>query len=169
MATSLDLAPLVTILSREQAVYQQLLAVADEERSAIVDRRLPELKTVLQRKQDILGKLSSLEDRRVVWLRRYAGNHGLDLSTLTLASIIEDSAPADGRVLRRLHRALLKRVERVVEVNRVTSALLEGVLRSIDASLRFLLTDDAAGQTYGAQGRLQAASPASRALLECQA
>ena len=52
-----------------------------------VASRLDDLKKVLQRKQDILSKLASLEDRRLVWLRRYARKHDLDLETVTLADL----------------------------------------------------------------------------------
>ena len=168
-ASSSDLAPLVSILTRERSVYQALLEVATEERSAIVERRLPELKSVLQRKQDVLARLADLEDRRVTWLRRYARQRKLDLQTITLASIIEASDPADRAKLTQLHRGLRSRIERVVEVNHVTSSLLDGVLKSIDESLRFLLADDGAGATYNPAGRIQAVAPAGRQLLECKA
>jgi flagellar biosynthesis/type III secretory pathway chaperone len=167
-ASSPDLQPLVTILSREQAIYQQLLEVAAEERQAIVDRKLVKLKQVLQRQQDVLAKLAAQEDRRVAWLRRYARKHRLEIDTVTLASIIEASRPEDQGLLVRLHRGLQGRVARLTEVNRVTGALLGKVLSSIDQSLHYLLMDDGAGPTYGARGRLQSAS-AGRQLLEARA
>ena len=167
--TSPDVAPLVTVLSKEQAIYQQLLAVAADERQAIVDGKLPELKAALQRKQDILERLAALEDRRIKWLNRYATKRQLPLDTMTLASIIEGSADDDRPILTRLHRGLRRRIDRLVEMNAVTKTLLESILGSIDVSLRFLLTDDTQGSTYGAQGRLQTAAVLNRQLLECKA
>jgi flagellar biosynthesis/type III secretory pathway chaperone len=167
--TSPDVAPLVTVLAKEQAIYQQLLDVAAEERRAIVDGKLPELKVALQRKQDILERLATLEDRRIKWLNRYARKHQLPLETMTLASIIDGSEPRDRHVLTRLHRGLRRRIDGLVEMNVVTKKLLDNILTSIDVSLRFLLTDDGAAQTYGAQGQLQPAPAVSRQLLECQA
>lgn len=167
--TSPDVAPLVTVLSKEQAIYQQLLAVAADERQAIVDGKLPELKAALQRKQDILERLAALEDRRIKWLNRYATKRQLPLDTMTLASIIDGSQDDDRPILTRLHRGLLRRIDRLVEMNAVTKALLESILGSIDVSLRFLLTDDTQGSTYGAQGRLQTTAVLNRQLLECKA
>ena len=167
--TSPDVAPLVTVLSKEQAIYQQLLAVAAEERQAIVDGKLPELKAALQRKQDILERLAALEDRRIKWLNRYATKRQLPLDTMTLASIIDGSHEDDRPILTRLHRGLRRRIDRLVEMNAVTKTLLESILGSIDVSLRFLLTDDTQGSTYGAQGRLQASAVLNRQLLECKA
>lgn len=151
-ASNPDLAPLVSILSREQSIYGQLLALATDEREAIVARNLPDLKAVLQRKQVMLSRLSDLEDRRVLWLRRYARRHGLDIETVTLADIVEQCPTPERRKLQSLHQALRKRIDQVVEWNRVTSSLLEGILKSIDVSLHFLLAADGAGATYGAQG-----------------
>ncbi|MBV9119510.1 MAG: flagellar protein FlgN [Chloroflexi bacterium] len=167
-ASSSDLAPLVSILSREQSVYQALLDVAEEERSAIVGRKLPELKVALQRKQDILARLASLEDRRVAWLRRFARKHGLTIENISLASIIEQAEADDRQKLTRLHRALRRRIERVADMNKVTSSLLAGILDSNDASLHFLLADDGAGATYSPRGRLQAGA-GGRQLLEARA
>lgn len=167
--SSPDVAPLVTVLSKEQAIYQQLLDVAATERQAIVDGKLPELKAALQRKQDILERLAGLEDRRIKWLNRYAIKRQLPLETMTLASIIETSDVQDRHVLTRLHRGLRRRIDRLVEMNAVTKTLLENILGSIDVSLRFLMTDEAQGQTYGAQGRLQPAAVLNRQLLECKA
>ena len=164
-----EVAPLVTVLSKEQAVYQQLLDVATIERRAIVDGKLADLKAALERKQDILEKLATLEDRRITWLNRYARRRRLPTDTMTLASIIDASEPEDRRVLTRLHNGLRRRIDGLVEMNAVTKKLLEHILGSIDTSLRFLLTDDGSGQTYGARGRLQAAPAVSRQLLECQA
>jgi flagellar biosynthesis/type III secretory pathway chaperone len=167
--TSPDVAPLVTVLSKEQAIYQQLLAVAADERQAIVDGKLPELKVALQRKQDILERLAALEDRRIKWLNRYASKRQLPLDTMTLASIIEGSQETDRPILTRLHRGLRRRIDRLVEMNAVTKTLLESILGSIDVSLRFLLTDDTQGSTYGAQGRLRTTAVLNRQLLECKA
>jgi len=168
-ASNPELAPLVTILSREQAIYQELLEVAAEEREAIVERQLSRLKAVLQRKQDILTKLARLEDRRVLWLRRFARKHDLDIETVTLASIIDAAGTPDRGTLLKLHRGLRSRVQKLVEVNSVTSSLLEKILNSIDQSLRFLLMDDGAGPTYGQRGRLESVAVAGRQLLEARA
>ncbi|HLG74329.1 MAG TPA: flagellar protein FlgN [Chloroflexota bacterium] len=168
-ATSPELAPLVTILSREKAVYQQLLQVTAEERQAIVDGKLPGIKAALQRKQEILERLATLEERRIGWLQRYARKHRLDLETMTLASLIEASTNGDREVLGRLHRALRRQIDRLVQMNAVTKSLLNKLLSSIDVSLHFLLADEGSGPTYGAQGRLQPSANVSRQLLECKA
>ena len=162
-----EVAPLVSVLSRERLIYQELLDVAAEERQAIIMGKLPALRAALQRKQDLLARLSGLEDRRISWLRRYARKHALDLQQLTLAAIIERSEAGEGQLLRRVHRQLLQRIDRLVQMDAVTKSLLEKILGSIDGSLRFLLADDGSGLTYGSQGRLQPA--ASRQLLQCQA
>ncbi len=164
-----EVAPLISVLTREQAIYQKLLEVAAEERQAIVAGDLPELKAVLLRKQDILEQLAALEDRRISWLGRYSRKHGVDLETMTLASIIESSGQPDRQLLTRLHRGLRRRIDRLVGMNGATKALLEKILGSIDVSLRFLLAEDGSGQTYGAQGQLQAGAVLNRQLLECQA
>ncbi|GEM_PF-4855018 len=168
-AASSEVARLVSVLTKEQAIYQQLLDVAAEERQAIVAGNLPDLKAALQRKQDILERLADLEDRRLGWLGRYARKHDLELESVTLAAIIEASAPSDRQLLDRLHRGLRRRIDQLVEMNAVTKALLEKILKSIDVSLRFLLADDGSGQTYSPQGQLQPAVAVSRQLLECQA
>ncbi len=49
-----EVAPLVSVLARQEAIYQQLLEVASDERQAIVAGNLTDLKAALQRKQDIL-------------------------------------------------------------------------------------------------------------------
>ena len=167
--SSSDVAPLVSILSREQSIYNQLLDIAEEERASIVERDLPELKLVLQRKQDLLARLSDLEDRRILWLHRYARAHELDVEQATLATIIDTCPPAERKRLGKLHETLRRRIQQVVDVNRVTTSLLHGILKSIDASLRFLLADDGAGPTYGAQGRLHDSVVAGRQLLEARA
>ena len=167
-ATSPELAPLVTILSREKAVYQKLLEVTAEERQAIIDGKLPNLKAALQRKQDTLERLAELEERRIGWLQRYARKHRLDVETMTLASLIDATAANDREILGRLHGALRRQIDRLVRMNAVTTSLLNKLLSSIDVSLHYLLADEGSGPTYGAQGRLASVS-VSRQLLECKA
>ena len=104
-----EVAPLVSVLARQEAIYQQLLEVASDERQAIVAGNLADLKAALQRKQDILERLAALEDRRINWLGRYARKHGFEVETMTLASIIDSSGPSDRKALTRLHRALRMR------------------------------------------------------------
>ena len=164
-----EVAPLVRILTREQAIYQKLLEMATEERQAIIDGKLPRLKAALQSKQELLSALSELEDRRIGWLGHYAKRHQLTLDTLTLASIIEVSPRQDKQALTRVHAALRRRIDRLVEMNAVTRSLLEKVVNSIDTSLRFLLSDDGSSQTYGARGLLQPVAAGNRQLVECQA
>jgi flagellar biosynthesis/type III secretory pathway chaperone len=164
-----EVAPLVSILTKEQAIYQKLLEVAAEEREAIVAGHLPGLKAALQRKQDILVRLSELEDRRVLWVGRYARKHDIALETLSLADIIASSSGRDRGILTRLHAGLRRRIDQLVKMDAITKALLDRILSSIDTSLKFLLADDGASQIYGARGRLQAAPAASRQLLETQA
>ncbi len=161
--------PLVAVLSAEQEVYEELLTVANEERSAIVDAKLPTLKLVVERKQEVLARLSDLEERRASWVRRYARRNELDVDALTLTAIIDQSEGDDRRLLLRLHRGLTRRIQQLVEVDRITRSLLEAILKSIDTSLHYLLADDAAGQTYAPRGRSQSSFVASRQLLDRKA
>jgi len=167
-ASSAEIATLARILTQEQRIYQQLLEIAGEERSAIVEAKLPDLKEVLQRKQLALARLATLEERRLKWLGRYARQHELDMQAVTLTSIIDGCPAGDRQLLGRLHRGLRARIDKVVELNQATSRLLEGVLKSIDTSLRYLLLDDGSTKTYVAQGRLQGAAVPSRQLLDCR-
>jgi flagellar biosynthesis/type III secretory pathway chaperone len=167
-APSSAIARLVAVLTREQAVYSELVNVTALERETIVKGQLTELKVVVERKQAILARLARLEDRRLAWLRRYAHGSAVGFEGLTLARIIEVSEPKDRRILTRLHRGLTRRIQQLKELDQVTRALLDGILQSIDSSLRYLLSEDNAGLMYGAQGSLQP-SPVARQLLDRQA
>ena len=69
----------------------------------------------------------------------------------------------------RIHQALLNRIEQVREVHTITRGLIDSILKSIDTSLRYLLQDQGAGQTYAPLGRQPAAAPEGRQLLDARA
>ncbi|MGH2520728.1 MAG: flagellar protein FlgN, partial [Chloroflexota bacterium] len=150
-------------------VYEQLLQVTEQERRAIVDARLPALKAAVEQKQEILSTLAELEEQRVRWVNRYARRNDVPVETLTLLAIIQGSRGAERRLLSRLHRGLTQRIERVMQRDQVTRALLQSILKSIDTSLHYLLRDDAAGNTYAARGGLQQTFVASWQLLDRRA
>lgn len=168
-AASREFAPLVRILSREEQVYSELVDITNAERNAVVDGRLPELKVAVERKHQVLGRLADLEDRRVVWLQRYAQQRGINPLELTLASIIDASPEPDRGILARLHAGLTGRINQLKELNHRSRALLEAILHSIDASLHYLLCDDSYGQVYRPQGGLQASAVSARQLLDRRA
>ena len=143
--------------------------MTEQERSAIVDARLPALKAAVEHKQEILSTLAELEERRVRWVNRYARRNDVPVETLTLLTIIQGSRGAERRLLARLHRGLTQRIERVMQLDQVTRALLQSILKSIDASLHYLLRDDAAGSTYAPRGGLQQPFVASWQLLDRKA
>lgn len=123
----------------------------------------------IERKHQVLGRLADLEDRRIVWLQRYAYDRGINPLELTLASIIEASPEPDRGVLARLHGGLTGRINQLKELNQRSRALLEAILHSIDASLHYLLCDDNYGQVYRPQGGLRASAVSARQLLDRRA
>jgi flagellar biosynthesis/type III secretory pathway chaperone len=147
-------------------VYSELVEITNVERQAVVDARLPELKTAVERKHQVLGRLADLEDRRVLWLQRYAQSRGINPLELTLASIIDASPEPDRGILARLHAALSGRINQLKELNHRSRALLEAILHSIDTSLHYLLCDDSYSQVYRPQGGLQVHATSARQLLD---
>jgi len=161
-----ELAPLIRILAREEALYSDLLEITSLERAAVVAARLPDLKVAVERKQQVLARLANLEDRRIAWLDSYADNRGIDPTGLTLASIIDASPAPDRDILARLYKGLTRRIDQLKELNHKTRSLLEAILGSIDKSLHYLLCDDSFGQTYRAHGGLQPKLVTSNQLLD---
>src|SRR5262249_41991689 len=146
-----------------------LIAITSQESQAIVEGRLTDLKDVVERKHEALARLADLETRRMRWLQGYAEHRSDDQTDWTLSGIIAQSTPRDRRILDRLQRGLTHSVEQLKELNQRTCSLLNAILGSIDSSLRYLLSDDAWGPTYGAHGALQNSPIAARQLLDRQA
>lgn len=150
----MDWKRLISVLSEERAIYEELLDLSAEKRDAVYERHLEQLDAVVRREQAAAARLDHYEKQRFACMDAPEGTSD-SLSLLCYA----DLAPADeGDALRKLHGELSSLLRQLQKSNAENKALIESRLEYARFVIDALNVETSAG-LYGS--RYGSASPDS--------
>jgi flagellar biosynthesis/type III secretory pathway chaperone len=153
---------LAAVLQREIDQYRRLHTLLRRERGRIVKGEWRTLTEMVQAKETVVEELAQLASTRRALLERVAVRLDEPVAGLTLARLAQ-AAPADARsVFSRLLEEFRAVVGRLVAANDVNRMLVDRSIEFVQGSLSLFRTIVSQTNTYGADGRLEAAVPALR-------
>ena len=128
---------LIEVLDLESTEYENLLGLSMKKTPVIVAGAMEELAKITDEEQNVVSKISRLEQRREEVFADIANVINKDVKTLKLSDLIEmlASRPEEQQKLARVHDKLSSAVKRVNEQNRI---LIENALEMVEFDMNML-------------------------------
>jgi flagellar biosynthesis/type III secretory pathway chaperone len=146
-------------LSAEDTLCRQLLALAMQERAALIAGDTQRLQRLIARQEALAARWASLERKRLAALAPWAARLGCAVGDLTLDAVLPHLPAAEAEALAEVQatlRASLAELQRAKAINR---ALLERALEETTALLDLVRGVHAAPARYERSGAVQATAP----------
>ena len=151
---------LVALLEKEAVLYQALLSLIFDERSALIDSDLEKLNATGKEKENLYLKLRILEEQCSLLLSQLARTVGCAQSELTLSRLSEKLATPYADRLDDCGKNLLSLIERVQKANGHNKGLFNHSLELIRGSFNLFSNLLASSPIYYRTGDIQKSSPA---------
>jgi flagellar biosynthesis/type III secretory pathway chaperone len=143
----LDWQKLINALSEEKAVCQELIALAEEKKDAVLQKNIEQLDSVVRREQGAVMRLGHWEKQRISCLETPKDHPG----SPTLLFFAETAPSPEREVLRALHKDLSALIETLRSANAENKAMIESRLEYVRFVLDMLNEDQTSG-VYSAGG-----------------
>jgi len=135
-------------LVREFRAYQSLILLAREERTALASGDVPNLASLVEKKDILIDELMSLEDRRKSTVISWGGAAGCAKRDPTIADIVDAVDVHTSSRFKHLREGILALVDELHDLNRGNQALVLAALDRVDAMRTFLVDVRSAPLTY---------------------
>jgi len=142
---------LARALEREQAIYTEVLELAEKKKRIIIDGKLKELEEITRRESEIVGILIKLENIRSQTSEQLAAEKGVKnlASVRDLLPLLE---PKDQLKISSLHSQLKGTITALQNANELNGKLLRQSLDLVDFNLNLIssIGSVSSGYTAGA-------------------
>lgn len=131
---------LIEVLDLESTEYENLLGLSMKKTPVIVAGAMEELAKITDEEQNVVSKISRLEQRREEVFADIANVINKDVKTLKLSDLIEmlASRPEEQQKLARVHDKLSSAVHEVKRVNEQNRILIENALEMVEFDMNML-------------------------------
>ena len=131
---------LIEVLDLESTEYENLLGLSMKKTPVIVAGAMEELAKITDEEQNVVSKISRLEQRREEVFADIANVINKDVKTLKLSDLIEmlASRPEEQQKLARVHDKLSSAVHEVKRVNEQNRILIENALKMVEFDMNML-------------------------------
>ena len=131
---------LIEVLDLESTEYENLLGLSMKKTPVIVAGAMEELAKITDEEQNVVSKISRLEQRREEVFAYIANVINKDVKTLKLSDLIEmlASRPEEQQKLARVHDKLSSAVHEVKRVNEQNRILIENALEMVEFDMNML-------------------------------
>ena len=131
---------LISASHLESTEYQNLLGLSMKKTPVIVAGAMEELAKITDEEQNVVSKISRLEQRREEVFADIANVINKDVKTLKLSDLIEmlASRPEEQQKLARVHDKLSSAVHEVKRVNEQNRILIENALEMVEFDMNML-------------------------------
>ena len=147
------------MLEIEAKAYSELYSLLQEERDALVQWSVGELRDIVERKEDLLDSIHELEvsrDEYVKKVRNALKSSGLDVletkEKLNLTDIISMIRRQDTEELLQLQSQLIQLIEDVTNTNQRNQVLLKRSYEMVNANLDIFTQSEKLAKAYTARG-----------------
>jgi len=161
------IARLITVLSEEMRMYNELLLVLRKKQSSIIEGKIEALKEAVQQEQAILKESEAMAQSREASLREVSDALGQEEGIRTLSQLIELVEATYAERLSDIHRSLQRIVQEVMLTNEENRYLLDYSIKFVRDAARELIKSSEQFPVYSAEGRGEEGPTGSR-LIEGQ-
>lgn len=141
---------LARILEREQAIYEEVLDLAEKKKKIIIDGRLRELEDITRRETEIVGILIKLENLRSQTSEQLAAEKGIRELT-SVRDLLPLLDPKDQLYISTLHSQLRGTITALQNVNELNGKLLKQSLELVDFNLNLITSIGSVSEGYTAE------------------
>lgn len=147
------------LLLAERAISRQLLALAAQEREALVASDTATLQRVVARQEALARRWAALEQQRLAALAPYALRLELPAEQMTLDAVLPLLPPADAQALAELQATLRAEMAELQRAQAVNRALIERALENVTSLLDLMRGVQTTPTRYARSGAVQTAAP----------
>ncbi len=152
---------LITVLSEEMRMYNELLLVLRKKQSSIIEGKLEGLKKAMEQEQAILKHSEAVTKTRKASLKELSEALGMEDEIRTIGQLIEIVESTYAERLSDIHRSLQRIVQEVVLTNEENRYLLNYSIKFVREAARELIKSSEQFPVYSAEGRGGGESSAS--------
>jgi len=150
------------ILARKTRLYSVFIDVLREEWSCVREYSLERLEQILEKKEELMGKIQKLNDHREKLVLEIASGKGIPQNEITLKQIIEFPDNLWSKRMSVHREKLREQIETINELNLANRNLISRSTHSTKKSMTWLYQVDAAYTPYHANGQVSDVQFASR-------
>ena len=159
------IARLVTILSQEMRMYNELLLVLRKKQSSIIEGKLESLREAVEQEQVLLRETEAVAVTREASIKELSNALESEEEIRTLSQIIEAVESTYAERLSDIHRSLQRIVREVMLTNEENRYLLDYSIKFVREAARELIKSSEQFPVYSAEGRDEG-GPSSAHLIE---
>lgn len=129
---------LLNFLSEQLKVYNELLQLAQRERSALTASKIEDFNTVTSEKNYLVEMLNRIEQQRVTLMNEIAGKLKVDQNKLAIVSLADQVDDVTGKKLLSLRAELRSVITNLQKENEINKNLMSHCIKLVDNSLSLL-------------------------------
>lgn len=131
---------LISVLQKEQDIYQELIPISEGKTRVIIQNDLKSLQEITEREQQTVEQLNALERRREEIVVNMGTVLNRDPRTLKLKNMVKllEKRPEEQKKLAALYDALTASVKRLTEINERNKALISQSLEMIQFEMNLI-------------------------------
>lgn len=140
---------LIEVLNQEGDEYEELLTLSQKKMRIIASANLEDLQRITEDEQEVVGRLSRLEKKRMEVTADIANVLNKDVATMKLSNLIEmmEARPQEQAKLAEIHDRLKSVVREVQRTNEQNKELLEEALQMVEFEMNMVQAAKAAPET----------------------
>ena len=140
---------LIEVLNQEGDEYEGLLTLSQKKMRIIASANLEDLQRITEDEQEVVGRLSRLEKKRMEVTADIANVLNKDVATMKLSNLIEmmEARPQEQAKLAEIHDRLKSVVREVQRTNEQNKELLEEALQMVEFEMNMVQAAKAAPET----------------------
>lgn len=131
---------LITVLTEETAIYEELVPIAEEKSQTIIDNDLPKLQAITDREQALVDRVTALERKRMGVITNIGYIVGKPAAQIKVNDIIHflDKQPKEQKELSVLHDRLKHSIQTLIDINNRNRSLIQQSLEMIEFNMNFI-------------------------------
>ncbi len=147
------IAKLITVLSEEMRMYNELLLVLRKKQTSIIEGKLEGLKEAVQHEQALLKATEAVAETREASFKEVSDALGREEKIKTLGQLIEVVESTYAERLSDIHRSLQRIVQEVMLTNEENRYLLDYSIKFVREAARELIKSSEQFPVYSAEGK----------------
>lgn len=131
---------LITTLSRECEIYQELLPMAREKTRIIVNNDLKNLQEITRQEQLLADEINLLERKREEVIKNIGVVVSRAPETINIRAVIQmmEKQPDEKNKLIQIHDTLKRTIQNLVDINNHNKSLIQQSLEMIEFNMNFI-------------------------------
>ena len=131
---------LISVLQKEQDVYQQLIPITEQKTKIIIQNNLKALQEITEREQQAVEQLNTLERKREEIIVNMGTVLNRDPRTLKLKNMVKlmEKRPEEQKQLAELYDTLTASIKRLSEINERNKVLINQSLEMIQFEMNLI-------------------------------